>query len=675
MNSIKLFETVLVSVVLLNLIQVFKLSLSLSSHSPLDLLAYPKYSVNLADWNDAINNKTATDLLNHHQAESDDNSVELFDSKSDPSSDSQDQDNLRYKLMRSSSGRAFLCQLPPISSSSKKQQSSSSQSHPLVGSRQAQVNDLDRSKEKERIQKEGLKNGLKLISALKDKCIYTRLGWFTYSFCYGKGEIRQFHAVMTPGHNHPHEDPNQDVYILGFHLDHPQNPHHQAKLDGTLPTSTALAAEGELTSLGRSRFSSGNNQVMGITDVLRDEAVSRSDSIEEDDEFGQKKYLVQRWEGGTICDMTGKPRAVEVQFHCSTIATDHIALLRETSICEYLLVIHTPRLCSEPLFLAGGGRRTIDAGEMVNKIGCRPILTDEELEKWKTTEQVRQRKKEEQEIQKQKTIEEESTPKPTETGPTDEVVSGHDQADSIKNSQTDISKPDEQSQDDIQDSTVGNPEAHEELPNQKPDQTVLGTSGQDESTQTKPESSSDSTKNQDEKKQKSNSNADADPITLYFDIDTGRIYRNNPTDGQGAQAKSEMGNSRSSDNAGTPTDSQSTSSTSPQSNVKTESRSNQGDAMSDLEDVAKALKQSLASLKESGSNYRKSRNSGSNNGIRSKSSNEGLKSLNEVRKMSSEYSQLHKMYEQKFEEATEIETEKVVVTQNEDLQNEKKKEK
>lgn len=33
---------------------------------------------------------------------------------------------------------------------------------------------------------------------------------------------------------------------------------------------------------------------------------------------GGKKYLVQRWSDGTKCDLTGKPRRVEIQVHLFT---------------------------------------------------------------------------------------------------------------------------------------------------------------------------------------------------------------------------------------------------------------------------------------------------------------------------------------------------------------------
>jgi hypothetical protein len=63
---------------------------------------------------------------------------------------------------------------------------------------------------------------------------------------------------------------------------------------------------------------------------------------------------------------------------------DRIALVHEVAICQYLVVIHTPRLCGEPLFVHGGGGREGDrtgagggAGIQVSaKIECRPVVYD-----------------------------------------------------------------------------------------------------------------------------------------------------------------------------------------------------------------------------------------------------------------------------------------------------------
>ncbi|POW07300.1 hypothetical protein PSTT_08366 [Puccinia striiformis] len=386
---------------------------SLSSHSPPDPLAYPKYSVSLDGWDHAINNLTATAILNDLQSESKDDAISLLNYKS-------------FDQLSSVHSRLFPLSLPyQITSTSK-----SPAALPDLPSPETETEDLDRKKDRQKIEQDGLKNGLNLISSLKERCIYTRMGWFTYSFCYGKG----------------------------FHLDHPQNPDHQAKIEGTLPAPSISAGEGELTSLGKNRFASGGSNILGsISDVLRDESVIKTSIEKEEEEFQQKRYLVQRWDGGTTCDMTGKPRSVEVQFHCSTFGSDHIALLRETSICEYLLVIHTPRLCSEPLFLDGGARKGLGL------VKC---------------EQLRKQKEEEERLQKTHSLDENAQP-----------------GESLTPSDDDLKKPDLSSTSG-QDSSVpklDDPTADKEAP-------VLG------------------------KKSEKAVELEIDPITVYFDADTGKMY-------------------------------------------------------------------------------------------------------------------------------------------------------
>lgn len=314
---------------------------------------------------------------------------------------------------------------------------------------------------------------------------------------------------MIPGHNHPHEDPNQDVYILGLHLDHPQNPHHQARVDGVLPGPSTTSAEGELTSLGRNRFSSSGGPVMGLSDVIQDEVPHNDELWHDADEFEQKRYLVQRWEGGTICDMTGKPRAVEVQFHCSTVGTDHIALLRETSICEYLLVIHTPRLCSEPLFLDGSARRAgIDGSEDLGKIDCRPILSDGDLEKWKNSEEekLKKRQVQEDEIKKSNLLE--------------DTLMSPNNAEQVPVDQSETTLPIESANVHIVAASGGKaspPVATEQL--------VLGG---DPNSLDVPSQPSEHARKEDEQANKDNSEDSSmlmvEPITMIIDTDTGKIY-------------------------------------------------------------------------------------------------------------------------------------------------------
>ncbi|KAI7833931.1 hypothetical protein BX661DRAFT_169034 [Kickxella alabastrina] len=50
--------------------------------------------------------------------------------------------------------------------------------------------------------------------------------------------------------------------------------------------------------------------------------------------IGRKRFLTQVWGGGTLCDITGKPRQVEVQFHCDPNGPERISLADEVAVCR-----------------------------------------------------------------------------------------------------------------------------------------------------------------------------------------------------------------------------------------------------------------------------------------------------------------------------------------------------
>ncbi|KZV84419.1 hypothetical protein EXIGLDRAFT_727223 [Exidia glandulosa HHB12029] len=166
-----------------------------------------------------------------------------------------------------------------------------------------------------------------LLQPLSGKCLYHRQGWFTYSYCHGQ-HVRQFRELpdqpsvtFPPVAKVPEEDPEYPSYTLG---------------------KSAQAEDGS------------------ISEAANNLELARG--------TGQR-YLHFRWGDGTVCDKTGKGRAVEVQFHCAMSVTDTIVFVKETRTCEYTLVIHTPRLCSEP-----GFRRVLD-DIPPQAIRCREVLS------------------------------------------------------------------------------------------------------------------------------------------------------------------------------------------------------------------------------------------------------------------------------------------------------------
>lgn len=62
------------------------------------------------------------------------------------------------------------------------------------------------------------------------------------------------------------------------------------------------------------------------------------------------------------------------QFHCAdTPVRDRIALIKEVTTCNYVVVVETSRLCQEPALA--------QKEDEVREVRCRPIVTDEELQR------------------------------------------------------------------------------------------------------------------------------------------------------------------------------------------------------------------------------------------------------------------------------------------------------
>jgi len=180
-------------------------------------------------------------------------------------------------------------------------------------------------------------HGLELLKDMQGSCIYYAAGWWVYSFCYNEG-IRQFHP-LPPGRNGvppfpPVEDRNIQSYLLG----------QFAKPDG---------ADKQSDSASGTDVSSSSSTTSGTSALVSTQ--------------GPSNYLVQSLSGGTTCDLTAKPRRIDIQYHCSPSTSDRIAMIKETASCVYLMIIHTPRLCNDVVFQPA-------AMDRPNTITCQEII-------------------------------------------------------------------------------------------------------------------------------------------------------------------------------------------------------------------------------------------------------------------------------------------------------------
>lgn len=188
-------------------------------------------------------------------------------------------------------------------------------------------------------------HGWDLIGGLDGTCLYYMSGWWSYSFCYGQ-DVVQFHALPASVKSGPPvRDPNTAEYVLGRVPDAKSTsrssrrgqanpPSNQGQPPGSAPPNTELQVKGD------------------------------------------QRYLVQKMGDGTICDLTGRERTIEVQYHCSPGSTqDRIGWIKEVTTCAYLMMVNTPRLCVDVAFQP-------PKEERANIISCRAIVSGAEQASW-----------------------------------------------------------------------------------------------------------------------------------------------------------------------------------------------------------------------------------------------------------------------------------------------------
>lgn len=87
------------------------------------------------------------------------------------------------------------------------------------------------------------------------------------------------------------------------------------------------------------------------------DAVEESLRLAEGEKYPQKKidgnnmaYLEVEFTDGTLCDLNNAARTTKVLYVCYAHGKNEIYSLKETSSCNYEVIILTPTLCAHPLF-------------------------------------------------------------------------------------------------------------------------------------------------------------------------------------------------------------------------------------------------------------------------------------------------------------------------------------
>ncbi|KAH6640005.1 glucosidase II beta subunit-like protein-domain-containing protein [Truncatella angustata] len=201
-------------------------------------------------------------------------------------------------------------------------------------------------------------HGWELVNALDGTCLYYVSGWWSYSFCYGH-DVVQFHAMPSKG-GKPQRDPHSQEYVLGRVQD-PSSSSSRRGRGGNSDNKDSKANTGD-------PVPANNNEAAN--------KATTSPPTTELQVKGDQRYLVQRMDDGTVCDLTNRPRTIEIQYHCSPGSTqDRIGWIKEVTTCSYLMLVNTPRLCSDVAFQPPSPSRA-------NVISCRTIVPEAQQADW-----------------------------------------------------------------------------------------------------------------------------------------------------------------------------------------------------------------------------------------------------------------------------------------------------
>jgi protein OS-9 len=142
--------------------------------------------------------------------------------------------------------------------------------------------------------------GWELLEGMKGNCIYYLSGWWSYSFCY-KNEVRQFHQ-LPPSRGVPLYPPVEDTSVHSFILGKYQKEEKRSKDN---PRKTLGSEQGS-----KEAFDDEGN--------VKDES-EKALELPRLESKGSSRYMVQRLSGGTDCDLTGRPRKIDVQVSLVTM--------------------------------------------------------------------------------------------------------------------------------------------------------------------------------------------------------------------------------------------------------------------------------------------------------------------------------------------------------------------
>ncbi|KAI8075592.1 hypothetical protein BDF21DRAFT_495097 [Thamnidium elegans] len=244
-------------------------------------------------------------------------------------------------IMTSASGQPFSCTIPNVQ----------------IEQERLEREKEEQAKETEQDLQATIERGLDLLEPLGKNCIRffasTQQYW-TYEYCHNQ-YVRQFHIERSHDGKVEKEKETASFYL------------------GVYPGAVT-----DTDKENQKALSFPNNK----------KSSSKADTVMR--KVGDQRYLVQEWKNGSECDLTEKPRTVEVQFHCDKQGQDRVTSFVEVSTCHYQITVSTPKLCEE---MSLSHRHHAES----HKIECRPIVPEQLIEQEQVQKQEQEQEQDEQE--------------------------------------------------------------------------------------------------------------------------------------------------------------------------------------------------------------------------------------------------------------------------------------
>ncbi|GFO04145.1 endoplasmic reticulum lectin 1-like protein [Plakobranchus ocellatus] len=161
-------------------------------------------------------------------------------------------------------------------------------------------------------------------------CSYRIESYWTYELCHGKS-LKQYHETREQG-----SKPKVQEYFLGL---------GNSRTTAKEQKSATLKVRSEVD--GTVKETILNNAFDQQSSEGVEEGKSSSLPVREIDGI-QLPYYEVVMDGGTRCDLTGKPRKSRVLYICHSEGRGEIYEFKESSTCEYEVLVLSALLCKHP---------------------------------------------------------------------------------------------------------------------------------------------------------------------------------------------------------------------------------------------------------------------------------------------------------------------------------------